>query len=115
MQNKKVQSGRFQPKFHVKKGDNVLVIAGSNKGKDGVIKEIIADKNAAIIEGLNMVKKHVKPTNNSQGGIVEIEAPIHLSNIMLTDPKTKAATRTRRVKSDGKSVRVSIKSGEIIK
>ena len=115
MQNKKVQSTRFQPKFHVKKGDKVMVIAGSNKGKDGVVKELITDKYVAVIEGVNMVKKHVKPSNNSQGGIVEIEAPIHLSNLKLIDPKSNVPTRVRRVKSEGKSVRVSVKSGEIIK
>ena len=115
MQKKENQSNRFQPKLHVKKGDKVMVIAGSNKGKDGVIKEVFPDKNVAILEGLNMVKKHVKPTQNSQGGIVEVESPVHLSNLMVLDPKNGKPTRVKRSKVDGKSVRVSVKSGEIIK
>jgi large subunit ribosomal protein L24 len=115
MQNNKIQTKRFQPKFHVKNGDTVMVIAGSNKGKSGVIKEIITDKYTAVISDVNMVKKHVKPTNNSQGGIVEIEAPINLSNLMVIDPKSKVPTRVRRSKIDGKNVRVSVKTGEIIK
>jgi large subunit ribosomal protein L24 len=115
MQKRENQSNRFQPKLHVKRGDKVMVIAGSNKGKVGVIKEVFPDKNVALLEGLNMVKKHVKPTQNSQGGIVEVEAPIHLSNLMIVDPKSSVPTRVKRTEVDGKSTRVSVKSGEIIK
>lgn len=114
MLSKKHSTDRFIPKFHLKKGDKVAVIAGSNKGKDGVVREIIADKNSALVEGLNIVKKHVKPTANSQGGIVEVEAPIHLSNLMLMDAAGKV-TRVGRKQVDGKNVRYAVKSGEIIK
>jgi large subunit ribosomal protein L24 len=103
------------PKFHVKKGDNVMVIAGSSKGKSGVISKVLVSQNRAVIESVNMVTKHVKPTNNNPGGIVNIEAPIHLSNIMLIDPKSGKPTRTGRKEVDGKLVRYSKKSGEIIK
>jgi large subunit ribosomal protein L24 len=115
MQSSKHTTNRFTPKFNIKKGDKVAIIAGSNKGKEGVVREVLADKNAALIENLNLVKKHVKPSNNSQGGIVDIEAPINLSNLMLIDPKTSKPTRVGRKSVDGKSVRVSVKSGEIIK
>lgn len=115
MLNTKHTTSRFQPKFHVKKGDKVAVIAGSSKGKEGVIREVLGSKNTALVEGLNLVKKHVKPSNNSQGGIVDIEAPIHLSNLMLIDPKSNKPTRVGRKVEDGKNVRYSKKSGEIIK
>jgi large subunit ribosomal protein L24 len=115
MENKKHSTKRFLPKFHVKKGDKVMVIAGSAKGSEGVITEVVANKNAAFVEGVNMIKKHVKPTNNSQGGIVEKEASINLSNLMLIDPKTGTPTKVGRKEVDGKSMRYSKKSGEIIK
>ena len=102
-------------KFHVKKGDNVIVISGSNKGSKGVIKEVITAKYRAIVEGVNMVKKHTKPTQDNPGGINEIESPIHLSNLMLVDPKSGNPTRIGRKIVDGKSVRYAKKSGEIIK
>ena len=115
MENKKFTTARFAPKFHLKKGDKVAVVAGSAKGKEGVITQIIADKNSAIVEGINLIKKHVKPTQNSQGGIVELEAPIHISNLMLIDPKSGKPTRVGRKQEDGKNVRYSKKTGEIIK
>ena len=102
-------------KFHVKKGDNVIVISGSNKGSKGVIKEVITAKYRAIVEGVNMVKKHTKPTQDNPGGINEIESPIHLSNLMLVDPKSGNPTKIGRKIVDGKSVRYAKKSGEIIK
>ena len=115
MESKKFTTNRFTPKFNLKKGDKVAVLAGSAKGKDGVITQILIGKNSALVEGLNMVKKHVKPSNNSQGGIVEMESPIHISNLMLLDPKTGKATRVGRKVVDGKSIRYSKKTGEIIK
>ena len=102
-------------KFKIKKGDKVQVIAGSNKGKEGIITQIITDKNRAVIEGVNIVKKHMKPANNNPGGIVEMSAPIHISNLSLLDPKSGKPTRVGfQIKND-KKVRVSKKSGEIIK
>jgi large subunit ribosomal protein L24 len=105
---------RFAPKFHVKKGDRVMVIAGASKGKSGEILEVLPDKNKAIVDNVNMVKKHRKPTQQNPGGIVDIAAPIHLSNLMLLDPKTGEPTRVGRKIVDGKSVRYAKKSGEII-
>ena len=102
-------------KFHVKKGDTVMVISGSNKGSQGLVKEIITSKYRAIVEGVNMVKKHTKPTQDNPGGINEIESPIHLSNLMVVDPKSGEPTKIGRKIVDGKSVRFAKKSGEIIK
>jgi large subunit ribosomal protein L24 len=109
------KSKRFQPKLHIKKGDKVVVISGDDKGTQGEVKEVLLDKNRVIIEGVNMVKKHTKPTNDNPGGIIEMEAPIHASNVMLVDPKSGEATRVGRKVIDGKSVRYSKKSGETIK
>jgi len=105
---------RFAPKLHVKKGDKVMVIAGSSKGSTGEIKEILVSKNRAIVEGVNMVKKHTKPVNDNPGGIIELEAPIHISNLMLIDPKSGEPTKVGRKEVDGKMVRYSKKSGEIV-
>ena len=107
----------MQKKLHIKKGDNVVVIAGDNKGKKGRVLEIITKSDRALVEGVNMMKKHTKPNaENPQGGIVEKEAPIHISNLMLVDPKTGKPTRIgRRTGDNGKLVRYSKKSGEEIK
>jgi len=91
-----------------------MVIAGASKGSSGEIKEIIINKNRAIVEGVNMVKKHTKPANENPGGIIEVEAPIHLSNLMLIDPKSGEPTKVGRKEVDGKMVRYSKKSGEIV-
>jgi len=106
---------RFAPKLSVKKGDKVMVIAGSNKGQSGEIKLVFPKENRAIVDGLNLVKKHTKATQDNPGGINEIEAPIHISNLMVVDAKTGQPTRVGRKLVDGKSVRYSKKSGEIIK
>ena len=107
----------MQNKLHIKKGDTVQVIAGDDLGKKGRVLEIIRKTNRAIVEGVNMMKKHTKPnTEYPQGGIVEKEAPIHISNLMLVDPKTGNTTRIgRRLNESGKLVRYSKKSGEEIK
>lgn len=103
-------------KLHIKKGDIVKVIAGSSKGKEGKVLSVEADKNRAIVEGVNEVSRHTKPnTANPQGGIVKKEAPIHLSNLMLIDPKSGEPTRVGRKEEEGKIVRYSKKSGEVIK
>ena len=98
----------------LKTGDKVVVVAGSNKGKEGKIAKILDSK--VIVEGVNMVKKHLKPKNNNgTGEIVEVEAPIHASNVMLLDPKTKKPTRVRIEKDEiGKKIRMSKKSNEKI-
>ena len=99
----------------LKKGDRVIVVAGADKGKQGEVLEVFPAKNRAIVEDVNIVKKHQKPTQDNPGGINEIPAPVHLSNLMLVDPKTGEATRIGRKVVDGKLVRYSKKSGEIIK
>uniref|UniRef100_UPI001B7D1CA5 50S ribosomal protein L24 n=1 Tax=Mucilaginibacter robiniae TaxID=2728022 RepID=UPI001B7D1CA5 len=101
----------------IKKGDTVKVIAGDSKGQQGKVTEIIVANNRAVVEGINMISKHTKPNAaNPNGGIVKKEAPIHISNLALVDPKTGETTRVGRKKSDaGKLVRISKKSGEEIK
>ncbi len=107
----------MQRKLHIKKGDTVVVIAGNYKTKEGKVLEVIRATEKAIVEGVNMVKKHTKPNaTHPQGGIVEKEAPIHISNLMIKDPKTGKPTRIgRKLNDKGKLVRYSIKSGEEIK
>ena len=104
-------------KLHIKKDDTVYVLAGDDKGKTGRVLSIDAKKNRAIVEGVNMVSKSTKPNaQHPQGGIIEIEAPIHLSNLNVVDPKTKKPTRVGfKVDDKGNKVRVSKKSGEEIK
>jgi len=109
------KSNRFAPKFHIKKGDRVLVIAGANKGTQGEVLEILPHKNRAIVEEVNIVKKHKKPTQDNPGGIIEMAAPVHISNLMLIDPRSGEPTRVGRKQVDGKSVRYSKKTGETIK
>lgn len=104
-------------KLHIKKGDLVMVIAGDSKGQQGKVLEVQVDKTRAIVEGVNMISKHTKPNSkNPQGGIVKQEAPIHISNLQLIDPKSGKPTRIGRKKTEqGKSVRYAKKSGEEIK
>ena len=104
-------------KFHIKKGDLVKVISGESRGQEGKVLEVIVRKDRAIIEGVNMIKKHTKPNSaNPEGGIVEQEAPIHISNLMLIDPASKKPTRIgRKLNDKNKLVRYSKKSGEEIK
>ena len=103
-------------KLHIKKGDTVYVNAGEDKGKTGRVLKVLVKDNKAIVEGVNMVSKHTKPNAKApQGGIVKKEAPIHLSNLNVLDPKTKTATRIgRKMNEEGKLVRYSKKSGEEI-
>jgi large subunit ribosomal protein L24 len=104
-------------KLHIKKGDQVFVNAGEDKGQTGKVLKVIVDKQRAIVEGVNMVSKHTKPNaKNPQGGIVKKEASIHISNLNVVDPKTNKPTRIgRRLNDAGKLVRYSKKSGEEIK
>lgn len=101
--------------MHVKKGDKVQVISGKDKGKQGIVLELFAKKDRVIVEGINIVKKHNKPSQaNPQGGIVSQEAPIHVSNVMPIDPKSGEPTRVGYKVVDGKKVRVAKKSGEAL-
>ena len=103
----------MQRKLHIKKGDTVVVIAGNYRAQEGKVLEVIRATEKAIVEGVNMVKKHTKPNAaHPQGGIVEKEAPIHISNLMNKDPKTGKPTRIgRKLNDKGKLVRYSKKSG----
>ena len=104
-------------KLHIKKGDTVKVLAGEDKGKTGVVTKVFVEKKRAIVEGVNMVSKSQQPNaKNPQGGIVKMEAPIHISNLNVVDPKTGEATRIgRKLNENGKLVRYAKKSGEEIK
>lgn len=104
-------------KLHIKKNDTVVVLAGEDKGKTGKVLKVLVEKNRALVEGVNMVSKSTKPSaQNPQGGIVKQEAPIHISNLSLVDPKSGKATRVSiKVTEDGKKVRIAKKSGEEIK
>ena len=105
---------KYNTKLHVKKGDTVMVISGNYKGETGEVLEVIPGKRMVIVDGVNVRKKHTKPTNDQPGGINEINAPIHVSKVSLMDPKSGEPTRIGRKIVDGKSVRYSKKSGEII-
>ena len=104
-------------KLHIKKGDTVYVNAGNDKGKTGRVLRVLVSKNRAVVEGLNMVSKSAKPSaKHPQGGIIKMEAPIHVSNLNLLDPKSGQPPRVgRRTNAAGKTVRYSKKSGEEIK
>ena len=104
-------------KLHIKKNDTVVVLAGQDKGKTGKVLKVLVDENRALVEGVNMVSKSTKPSaKNPQGGIVKQEAPIHISNLSLVDPKSGKPTRVGlKVAEEGKKVRIAKKSGEEIK
>ena len=103
-------------KIHIKKDDKVIVLAGDDKGKTGKVLKVLVAKNRAIVEGVNIVSKSTKPSaKHPQGGIINQEAPIHISNLSLIDPKSGKPTRIS-VKHEGKNVvRIAKKSGEEIK
>jgi large subunit ribosomal protein L24 len=109
-------------KLHIRTGDKVMVIAGNEKGKTGIVTKVIREKQRVIVEGLNIVTKAVKPSNeNPEGGFIQKEAGLHISNVMMLDPKTGKPTRIgRRKEKDAKTgelklVRYAKKSGEVIK
>jgi large subunit ribosomal protein L24 len=103
-------------KLHIKKNDTVIVLAGVDKGKKGKVLKVLVEENRAIVEGVNMVSKSTKPSaQHPQGGIIKQEAPIHISNLSLVDPKSGKPTRIA-IKREGKNVvRIAKKSGEEIK
>ncbi len=101
---------------HVRKGDTVMVVAGKERGKKGKVLRVIPEKGRVVVERLNLIKKHQKPTQKvRQGGIIEREGSIHLSNVMLVDPASDKPTRVgMKTLSDGKKVRVARRSGEML-
>jgi large subunit ribosomal protein L24 len=111
-------SNRFKPKYNIKRGDDVVVIAGDDKDlkKPRKVLEVIIDKGRVVVEGVNIITKHTKPSaQNTKGGMVKREAPIHISNIMLWDVKAGAPSKIKRTREEGKLVRIFKKSGEAVK
>ena len=105
-----------QPKLNIRKGDIVKVISGDSKGQQGKVLEVIPSQRRVLVEKVNLVSKSSRPTaENTKGGIIKKEAPVHISKVMLVDPKGGKPTRVGRKEVDGKLVRYSKKSGEVIK
>ena len=103
-------------KLKIKKGDKVVVIAGRDKGQGGEVLKVLREVNRVVVQGVNMVTKHSKPTQTSPGGLEKKELPIHISNVALADPKGGKATRVGyKFLKDGEKVRFARKSGEVIK
>jgi large subunit ribosomal protein L24 len=99
----------------IKKGDKVVVVAGAAKGTVGTVAKVIPEFSQVVVEGVNRVKRHMKPgPRNPEGGVVEKDRPIHASNVMLVDPSTGKPTRIRAGEVDGKKVRLAVKSGQVI-
>jgi large subunit ribosomal protein L24 len=108
VKNKKMKA-RFKPKYNIRKGDNVVVITGDDKdlSKPRVVREVLVEDAKVIVEGVNIITKHTKPSaQNTKGGIVKKEAPIHISNVMLWDAAQKAGAKITRMRKDGKTERV---------
>ncbi len=108
----------FKPKYNIKKGDTVVVITGEDKDlkKPRKVLEVLLEKARVLVEGVNIVTKHTKPTaQNTKGGILKIEAPIAISNVMIWDAKSGGPSKIKRTRENGKLVRVAKKSGEVIK
>ena len=102
-------------RFRLRKGDDVVVISGRDKGKTGSILRVIRSEDRVIVDGINMVKRHTRPSQAQPGGIVNKEAPLHISNVALADPKDGSATRVGyKFLEDGRKVRVAKQSGEVI-
>ena len=102
-------------KLKIKKGDKVQVVTGKNKGKVGDVIKVMPAENRVVVSGVNLAKKHAKPSQTSEGGIIQKELPIHVSNVSHIDPKTNEITKVGyKTLEDGKKVRIAKKSGEII-
>jgi large subunit ribosomal protein L24 len=111
-----MEKKQTKPKFHIRSGDTVKVISGNSKGKTGLVKSVLVSKQRAIVEGVNMITKHLKPNaQNPQGSIEKREGTIHISNLMVVDPATGEATRTgRQLNDNNKLQRFSKKTGKFI-
>jgi large subunit ribosomal protein L24 len=108
---------RFKPKFNIRKGDSVVIITGDDKdlSKPRIVKKVLVDVSKVIVEGVNIITKHTKPSaQNTKGGIIKMEAPIHISNVMLWDSKSKSGAKVSREREEGKTLRISKISGERI-
>lgn len=114
MARKKTNTKTKKRKFHIKKGDRVVVLSGRDKGETGEVLEMLPNVEKAIVDQINMVKKHQKPQNDDPGGIIEIPAPIHVSNLMLLDPSTGEPTKVGRRREGDKLVRYSKKTDQTI-
>ena len=102
-------------KLKIKKGDTVIVITGKDKGKTGEVTKVLVQENKVIVSGINIAKRHTKPSQESAGGIISKEMPIHISNVAYVDPKTNKPTRLGiKMDKDGRKVRVAKKSGEVV-
>ena len=95
-------------------GDEVVVVAGNHRGRKGKVTKLISKTGRVVVEGVNIVKRHVKAQPERPGGILEVEAPLAVSNVMVVDPESGEATRVRREERDGKKVRIAVKSGQVI-
>lgn len=118
IQNCNKVSNRFKPKYNIKKGDNVVVIAGDDKDlkKPRKVLSVSLENGRVVVEGVNIITKHTKPSaQNTKGGIVKKEASIHISNVMLWDAKSGAGSKVSRSRENGKLVRIAKKSGEAVK
>jgi large subunit ribosomal protein L24 len=111
-------SNRFKAKFNIKKGDKVVIITGDDKDlkKSRKVLEVFPDESRVLVEGVNIVTKHTKPSaQNTKGGIVKMEAPVHISNVLLWDNKSGGPSKVKRTRENGKLIRTAKKSGEVIK
>lgn len=110
-----MSKNRFEPKFKIKKGDTVIVLTGNDKGKTGEVLSMLPKDAKLLVKDVNIIKKHQKPdAKNPDGGIIKKEAPIHISNVSLIDPKSGKATRISIKREEGKVQRIAKKSGEVI-
>lgn len=121
MARRTIGSGGYQKsrqgvrRLHVRKGDKVRIIRGDDAGKEGAVLRAIPSENRVVVEGINLRKRHMRPTNtNPEGGIVTFEAPIHASNVMLLDPNGEPTRTRRRLDADGRKERISVKTGNPI-
>ncbi|WP_379546229.1 50S ribosomal protein L24 [Qipengyuania sp. DSG2-2] len=99
----------------IKKGDSVVILSGKDKGQTGTVSKVMPKEGKVVVEGVNMMTRHRKPTQaNPQGGIDRVEAPLHMAKVAVADPKDGKPTRVRFEEKDGKKVRIAVKSGETI-
>jgi large subunit ribosomal protein L24 len=103
------------PKVRIKKGDTVLVNSGREKGKQGTVLKVLRKEGRVLVQGINMVKRHTRPSQATAGGILEKEAPVHVSNVAFVDPKEGGATKLGvKILKDGRKVRIAKRSGEVV-